>query len=98
MAFLVVRTRLADEDLLEIWLYIAQNNIDAADRLLEKIDKKCQLLTDSPRVGVRRDDLALGVFCLIEGKYLIFYRIINETVEILRILHGARNLKAIFHQ
>jgi toxin ParE1/3/4 len=98
MAFLVVRTRLADEDLVEIWLYIAQDNIEVADRLLEKIDKKCQLLADSPKVGVRRDDLAPDVFCLIEGKYLIFYRIIDETVEILRVLHGARNLETIFHQ
>lgn len=98
MAFSVVRTRLADEDLLEAWGYIAQNNIDAADRLLEKIDKKCQLLADTPKAGVRRDDLAPGLLCFIEGKYLIFYRIVDETVEILRILHGARNLKAIFHQ
>ncbi|MBD2607247.1 type II toxin-antitoxin system RelE/ParE family toxin [Scytonema hofmannii FACHB-248] len=95
MTFFVARTRLADEDLLEIWRYIAQNNIEAADRLLEKIDRKCQLLADSPRAGVKRDDLATGLLCLIEGKYLIFYRITDETVEILRILHGAQNLKAI---
>ena len=96
MTFVVVRTRLANEDLLDIWRYIAQNNIEAADRLLDKINTKCQLLADSPRAGVRRDDLAPGLLCLLEGKYLIFYRIIDETVEILRILHGARNLKAIF--
>jgi len=98
MSFSVIRTRLADEDLLEIWSYIAQNNIDAADRLFEKIDKKCQLLAETPKASVRRDDLVPGLLCLIEGNYLIFYRILGETIEILRILHGARNLKAIFHQ
>lgn len=36
MTFVVVRTRLANEDLLDIWRYIAQNNIEAADRLLEQ--------------------------------------------------------------
>ncbi|MDR9900957.1 type II toxin-antitoxin system RelE/ParE family toxin [Aetokthonos hydrillicola Thurmond2011] len=98
MTYSIIRTRLADEDLLEIWSYIAQNNVEAADRIFDKIDQKCQLLSTTPKAGVRRDDLVPGLLCLIEGNYLIFYRIIDETIEILRILHGARNLKAIFHQ
>lgn len=64
MAFSVIRTQLADEDLLEIWGYIAQNNINAADSLLEKIDAKCQLLADNPRAGVKRDDLVSVSFAL----------------------------------
>lgn len=70
--------------------------IEAADRLLEKLDQKCQLLANNPNLGLRRDDLLPGMLYLIEGKYLIFYRIVDDTVEVLRILHGARNLKTIF--
>ena len=94
----VVRTALADSDLLEIWLYIAQDNIPAADRVLEKLEQRCERLGASPMLGSKRDDLLPGMRYLIEGSYAIFYRIRQDTVEILRVLHGARDFPAIFQQ
>ena len=92
----VVRTVLADGDLLDIWLYIAQDNITAADRMVERLEQRYQTLGVNPVLGSKRDELVMGMRCLIEGKYAIFYRIHQDTVQILRILHGARDFPTIF--
>lgn len=92
----VVRTELADNDLLEIWLYIGDVDPDVADRIIDQIDARCESLSRNPQLGVGRDNLLPGVRCLIEGNYGIFYRISTDQIEILRILHGARDLAAIF--
>jgi len=92
----VIRTRQADTDLLEIWLYIARNNMEQADTVLTEIDKRCQILSQYPKVGKKRDELILGLRSLTEGDYQIFYRIKEHRIEILRILHGARDLERIF--
>lgn len=92
----VVYTVLADEDLLDIWLYIAQDNIPAADRTAERLKQRCQTLGVSPMLGGKRDDLVAGMRYLIEGNYAIFYRVQQDAIEILRVLHGARDFPAIF--
>jgi toxin ParE1/3/4 len=92
----IIRTVLAENDLLDIWLYIAQDNVDAADRLLEKLQQRCDCLSANPELGMRRDDLLEGMRCLIEGNYCIFYRITDDAVQVLRILHGTRDFPSIF--
>ena len=54
----LIRTARAEEDLIEIWMYIAADNPAAADRLLDQIDAKCQMLADNPRLGQARPDIA----------------------------------------
>lgn len=54
----IKRTAQAEEDLIEIWVYIAQDNPAAADRLLDDIDAKCLLLARNPRLGTIRPDIA----------------------------------------
>lgn len=44
-------------DLEEIWYYIAQDNIAAANRLVESIRDECRLLLSSPGLGRKRDEL-----------------------------------------
>ncbi|MEQ1888587.1 MAG: type II toxin-antitoxin system RelE/ParE family toxin [Alphaproteobacteria bacterium] len=90
------RTAKADDDLLDIWLYIAEDNPPAATRLLHSIDEKCALLGNNPKLGRARPDIAPGLRYFTEGNYLILYREISDEVEIVRVLHGARNLKDIF--
>jgi toxin ParE1/3/4 len=45
------RTAQAEEDLIDLWLYIAQDNPEAADRLLDEIEDKLSLLADHPQLG-----------------------------------------------
>jgi toxin ParE1/3/4 len=89
-------TRQAREDLLAIWTYIAADNTAAADRVLDAIDQRCALLAENPAFGPARPDIAPQLRYSPVGSYLIFYRQVAEGVEIVRVLHGARNLRAIF--
>jgi plasmid stabilization system protein ParE len=52
------RTAQAEADLIELWLYIAQDNLGAADRLLDAIDDTCSLLAANPQLGPARPDIA----------------------------------------
>jgi toxin ParE1/3/4 len=89
-------TAAAENDLLSIWDYIAQDNPDAATRQLIKIDETAALLGDNPQLGPARPDIAPEMRYFPTGSYLILYRIVPEGVEIVRVLHGARNIPALF--
>lgn len=87
----------AERDLDEIWLYIAQDNPANADRFLDRLQERCLALADFPKMGTSRDDLKTGLRSHPCGRYLIFYFPIEDGVDIVRVLHGARDLDAIFH-
>jgi toxin ParE1/3/4 len=55
------RTAQAEEDLIDIWSYIAADNVRAADRLLDTLDEKSQLLADNPGLGVERPEITPDV-------------------------------------
>ena len=86
----------ARQDLLAIWDYIATDNMAAADRVLDALDARMQLLTDHPLLGPSRPDIAPDLRYLVSDNYLILYHVLPDAVEIVRILHGAWNLTAIF--
>ena len=88
----VVISDLAKEDLYQISSYVAEHSPAAAKRLLKKFRKQFQLLTTFPQLGRARDDLAIGVRCLVMDGYLIFYQLDDKTLEIWRIRHGAQDL------
>lgn len=92
----VRRTAQAEEDLIEIWIYIAQDNPAAADRLLDNFDSKFSLLAEQPALGPAREDIAPGLRYLPVGNYLILYRIIDGGIEVVRVVQGARNWKSLF--
>jgi toxin ParE1/3/4 len=88
----VRRTARAEEDLLDIWLYIAVDNPQAADRLVDRLDSACARLAAHPLSGPSREDIGAGVRHLVVENYLILYRYDGKAVEIVRILHGQRRL------
>lgn len=77
-------------DLEAIALYVATDNPRAALALIEAIERRLRQLCEHPYSGLLREDIAPGVRHLVAGRYLAFYRVTPETVEVLRILHGAR--------
>lgn len=89
------RTRQAEIDLMEIWHYVSQNNAPAADRLLRDIDAKCALLLERPQIGKTREEIGPGIRSFPYRRYLVLYRIIAEGVEIVRVVHGARQLEGL---
>ena len=70
----VIRSNAVDQDLLDIWLYIAGDNPNAADRQLERIDHKCRLCATQPEIGQPRPDLGTDVRCFGVDKYVVVYR------------------------
>jgi toxin ParE1/3/4 len=92
-----LRSDLAESDLLEVWLFIAQDSPSAADRFLDLIDEKIALLADFPEMGRRRDELSMGLRSFPIGRYVIFYRQKEDGVEIARVLSAYRDLNPIFH-
>jgi len=86
-------------DLLDIWNFIAHDNLQAADRVEAAIFDACELLARSPSAGViRRDLTALPVrFWVVHPypNYLIVYDPGKAPLQIIRILHGARNLPSM---
>ena len=90
------RTAQAEEDLIDLWLYIAQDNPRAADRLLDEIEEKFSLLADHPQLGPARPDIAEDCRYFPVSSYLILYRIIPDGVEVVRVVQGARRLENLF--
>lgn len=87
------------DDLFEIWSYIAQDNPTAADRVEEAIYQVCELLAKSPLAGTIRKDLtSLPVrFWVVPPfpNYFLVYDPEAKPLQIIRILHGARNIPSI---
>ncbi len=90
------RTALAEADLIDIWLYISQDNPDAADRLLDDIEAACSRLAEHPQLGVARPEIGNECRLFPVGRYLILYRIIRNGIEVVRVSHGARRTDTLF--
>lgn len=86
----------ARNELLEIHESIAEHNLDAADRLLDLFYLKFESLVATPRIGPPRADLAPDVRILLCGSYVILYRILDDQIQILQIVHQSRDLPAVF--
>jgi len=92
----VFRTSQADADLTQIALHIAEQNPGAADRWLDLIDAKCRALSRMPEIGRKRFDLAAGLRSLAVTNYVIFYRPVSNGIQVIRVLHGARDIPVLF--
>jgi len=92
----VHRTSLAHGDLVEIAMTIAEDNPPAADRWLDAVDSRCKLLAQMPGLGRLRPDLAPELRSFVVGNHVIFYRETHDGIEVIRVLHGARDLPSLF--
>ena len=94
----LVLTRQARADLDEIWFYVAQDGVEAADRLVDRIFEKCGLIAGSPQIGRERPEIAAGVRSFPVGSSLIFYHEKDGTAFVDRVLSGYRDLLAAFDE
>jgi toxin ParE1/3/4 len=83
---------LARRDLDDIWSFIAKDSFIAADKFIDKITDKFNLLCDNPNLGVQKDSIYAGARMLITGKYLTLYCINEDVIDIIRVIHGNRDL------
>lgn len=75
-----------------IWAYVSERNAAASDRLIEQFIEASARLEDYPYSGPQRDDIAPTARAIVVGSYVILYRVTEEWVDIVRIVHGARDL------
>ena len=77
--------------------YLAEKvSVETAEHFLEKIDAKFKLLVKFPQIGRRRDELYPGLRSVPLEDYLIFYRLVPEGIEVMRVVGGYRDLEALF--
>jgi toxin ParE1/3/4 len=97
----VVKKPRALQDLIEQFAYIAGDNVAAAQRFLEAAEATFHMLAQMPGAGrVRRyaDARLAGLRSRsVRGfrNYLVFYRPTKTGIEVVRVLHGARDIDAI---
>ena len=88
----ILRTSEALRDLDDLWDYIAQDNVTSADKLLDELQSRFDLLAGNPELGERQPLLSDGNyrrFCF--RKYVIYYRPLADGIVLVRVLHGARD-------
>jgi toxin ParE1/3/4 len=94
----------ADADIDSQWLYLAQRNPDAARRFLIGCRAAFELLAERPGIGRNYGltDPALADVrrWIVPGfrRHLIIYRPVPDGVEIIRVLHGSRDIPAVFER
>jgi len=91
-----------ENDLPEIYSHIARENPAAAERLLDGVEATFEYIAAQPEIGVvyptrnRRMNQARMLPVSGFNSYLIFYRIEADSIHILYVVHGARQLKRLF--
>jgi len=85
-------------DLQEIWDFISEDNLDAADRVMEDFYRAFGQLAETPGMGHRRADLTnRDVLFWPVYSYLIVYRH-SDPLSIVRVFHGRRDVKKLLKE
>ena len=83
------------QDLRDIGDYIAKDSRASGRRFVGKLEEQCKRIGNAPLGYAGREDLAPSLRMAALGRYVVFFRVIDGTVRIERVLHGARNLPAV---
>ncbi len=84
-------------DLEQIWEFIAERNIDAADRILADIYAVLNTLANSPHIGHHRADLTTRPlrFHVVRDEYLIAYAPEEQPLLVVGVIDGRRSSRVL---
>jgi toxin ParE1/3/4 len=85
----------AIRDVDDIWEWIASDDLAAAERWTRHIVEATDRLIEFPNSGTPRPELAAGVRSIAVGRYVVLYRVGPDSVDIVRVVHGARDLAGL---
>jgi toxin ParE1/3/4 len=90
----------ADADLEDIafYVYLESGSVEIAERVIQSIAERFDLLDAYPRAGRSRDDLRLGIRGFPVGDYVVLYRVEGADVAIVRVVRGSRDLEALLRE
>lgn len=86
----------AEQDLLDIWLYIAEDSPVNADRFLDRLEGKALKLAEFTEIGIDRPELAADLKSFPVDRYVLYYRINTGGIGLIRVLHGSRDINRVF--
>jgi toxin ParE1/3/4 len=89
---------LASRDLDNIFDYFAEFSVDAGERFVEDFNKKCRNLAIFPNIGRAYTDIELSLRGIPLSAYIIFYRVNENSIEIVRVVSGYRDLDSLFSE
>ncbi|MDF5728619.1 MAG: type II toxin-antitoxin system RelE/ParE family toxin [Rhizonema sp. PD38] len=89
-------TAIASRDLEAISEYFLEKSVEAGDHFVQTFHQKCQHLARFPYIGKSYAQLRPGLRGLLLMDYIVFYQVVEDNVEILRVVSGYRDLRSIF--
>ena len=92
----IIKRPLAEVDLLDIWLYIAEDSVQNADGYLRRIEQAIEVLAEKPLMGRSRNEIAVSIRSFPVESHVVFYYAVDGGIDIVRVLHGMRDFEAIF--
>jgi plasmid stabilization system protein ParE len=85
----------AEADFLAIAAYIAEHDPDRARSFVQSLRERCNAVAAHPNLGRSRHELGEGIRGLWEKPYVLLYRILESSIEIVAVVHGSRDLPAV---
>ena len=85
-----------EQDLVDIWVYIAEDSPVNADHYVDRLYDKGALLSENPEIGTERPELMAELRCFPVDHYVLFYRQQSNGIELVRVLHASRDINSIF--
>jgi toxin ParE1/3/4 len=102
MNFEIRKKPQAERDIEECFVFIGEENLDVGVHFLVAVEETIEFISKNPLVGSVREFKNPQIknirMMLVKGfhNYQIFYTVEAETIEIVRVLHGARDLPDVF--
>ena len=82
----------ADLDLDSIWNFIAADDIQAAERQIDRIGKIFQMLVENPLAGRERPELRKNLRSFPVGSYVVFYIPVSDGIEVARVMNSRQDI------
>jgi toxin ParE1/3/4 len=89
----------AETDLEDAWTYISgEAGQDKADELFDDLIMRLRILEEQPQIGRLRPELGPGYRGWVIDNYVVVYRLNTRSIDVLRILHAARDIERILRE
>jgi len=101
MARVYLRPR-AEMDIDEQYLYLGRQSSDLAKRFIQQVELTATALLESPHLGTRYSSMHDRITDILVFKirrfpnHLVFYRPVEDGIEVVRLLHCARDIESLF--
>lgn len=86
----------ASRDLVEILDYFTNINNEVGERFIQEFEKKCKNIVNFPNIGCSYEEIAPFLRGIPIDGHIIFYKVIDEEITIVRVVSGKRDLKSLF--